>query len=58
MTRNEIGRLFSSQIYYEDLMDEKLDDEMMDKSADLGLKSQNADNCVFSRLSVTVDLQP
>jgi hypothetical protein len=31
MTRHEVGRLASSQIY-KDHMDKKLEDEMMDKS--------------------------
>jgi hypothetical protein len=37
MTRHEVGRQVSSQIY-KNLMDEKLEDEMMDKSSEHNLK--------------------
>jgi hypothetical protein len=33
MTRHEVGRLVSSQIY-KNLMDKKLEDEMMDRSGE------------------------
>ena len=53
MTRHEVGRLVSSQIY-KDLMDKKLEDEMMDKSGGhLKICLWNKDKSSFYHLSVS-----